>query len=269
MYQTLVLCICSINKLWFSFGSRRPYSRFGTWSDLHLRKLIVDVMLARCWWAVSHGHDEVLPITCFTSLNVLHLRLRRLSSSFSTDISFHVPKCLYPISPPNVFTMPEPQDAPPSYDQATHTGSSKTSTSQPTHLNIPHNGIPADRRRSMEDELRPLPKGWIRQFDKDQNHQFFVDTSKDPPHSIWHHPYDDDEYLSTLTSEERERIQEEEHSRRRPLTPSTVDEDHDEHQGSPIFDRTQASFLHVLVSRDRPQLSQGRRRASGANSKTN
>lgn len=60
----------------------------------------------------------------------------------------------------------------------------------------------------MEDETRPLPKGWVRQFDSKQSHHFYVDTKTSPPRSIWHHPYDDDQYLSTLPSAERERIQE-------------------------------------------------------------
>lgn len=60
----------------------------------------------------------------------------------------------------------------------------------------------------MEDEGRPLPKGWVRQYDDQSHHQFFVDTASNPPRSIWHHPYDDEDYLSTQSSEERERIQE-------------------------------------------------------------
>lgn len=66
----------------------------------------------------------------------------------------------------------------------------------------------------MEDEQRPLPAGWVRQFDAKEQHQFYVDTRANPPRSIWHHPYDDDEYLGTLTSEEREQVQEEERRRR-------------------------------------------------------
>lgn len=58
----------------------------------------------------------------------------------------------------------------------------------------------------MEDEQRGLPKGWVRQYDDEHGHQFFVDTTKEPPRSIWHHPYDDDEYLDTLTPEERNNI---------------------------------------------------------------
>lgn len=87
-------------------------------------------------------------------------------------------------------------------------------------------------RRSMEDELRPLPPGWVRTFDPEHSHQFFVDTTKDPPRSVWVHPYDDDEYLSTLTSEERERIEEESMNRGHPpskediMAAHTDDEDH-------------------------------------------
>lgn len=61
----------------------------------------------------------------------------------------------------------------------------------------------------MEDEMRPLPEGWVRSFDPKTNHQFFVDTSKEPPRSIWHHPYDDDEYMGSLPEKERQRILEE------------------------------------------------------------
>jgi len=57
--------------------------------------------------------------------------------------------------------------------------------------------------------MRPLPEGWVRSFDAKTNHQFFVDTTKEPPRSIWHHPYDDDEYMSSLPEKERLRIREE------------------------------------------------------------
>lgn len=108
-----------------------------------------------------------------------------------------------------------PSEAPPSYESVAGSSSNAASSAQPqgsSHLEVPgpqRNGIPVDRRRSMEDELRPLPKNWVRTFDPDSSHQFFVDTSADPPRSIWHHPYDDDEYLRTLSSDERERIEEE------------------------------------------------------------
>jgi hypothetical protein len=57
----------------------------------------------------------------------------------------------------------------------------------------------------MEDEMRELPPGWVRSFDPDSQHQFFVNTKVDPPRSIWVHPYDDDEFLSTLSPEERKK----------------------------------------------------------------
>lgn len=59
----------------------------------------------------------------------------------------------------------------------------------------------------MEDEGRPLPQGWIRQYDPDNHHQYFVDTTHEPPRSIWHHPYDDDGYMSSLGPKERQKIQ--------------------------------------------------------------
>lgn len=90
--------------------------------------------------------------------------------------------------------MPTPEDAPPSYEKATGLAPPAT------------DDIPMSDRRSMEDERRALPKGWVRQYDDQHHHQFFVDTTKDPPRSIWHHPYDDEDYLSSLTPKEREQI---------------------------------------------------------------
>lgn len=80
-------------------------------------------------------------------------------------------------------------DAPPSYDES--------------NRHQERNGIPASSRRSMEDEQRPLPQGWMRQYDQESHHQFFVDTTKTPPRSIWSHPYDDEQYLSSISPEER------------------------------------------------------------------
>ncbi|KAF2244558.1 hypothetical protein BU26DRAFT_80862 [Trematosphaeria pertusa] len=97
-----------------------------------------------------------------------------------------------------------PDTAPPSYEAATGSASTPTrvSTDGPAEQTA-RNGIPPERRRSMEDENRPLPPGWIRQFDPVEGHQFFVDTKANPPRSIWVHPYDDPEYLSTLSPQER------------------------------------------------------------------
>ncbi|KAL8728677.1 MAG: hypothetical protein Q9166_005241 [cf. Caloplaca sp. 2 TL-2023] len=98
-------------------------------------------------------------------------------------------------------TIIEPDEPPPSYSAAT----APPATSN-TSLRV-RNGIPPSYRRSMEDEGRPLPSGWIRQYDPENHHQFFVDTNSDPPRSIWHHPYDDSEYLSSLSPAERQKIQ--------------------------------------------------------------
>ena len=58
----------------------------------------------------------------------------------------------------------------------------------------------------MEDEGRPLPGGWIRSYDQQNHHQFFVDTNVQPPRSIWSHPYDDEEYKNSLDPKVRQKI---------------------------------------------------------------
>jgi hypothetical protein len=95
----------------------------------------------------------------------------------------------------------------------------------------------------MEDESRPLPPGWVRQFDPTEGHQFFVDTKANPPRSIWTHPYDDEEFLKTLTPDERR-----EHARiKRSVTledlaaEDTDDEDH-HHAGNKTKSTTHADL---------------------------
>lgn len=68
-------------------------------------------------------------------------------------------------------------------------------------------------RKSMDDEYRELPEGWIRCFDKkyvpvhpsldkmlkplcSTNHHFYVDTKTE--RSTWLHPYDDPVYIQSL-----------------------------------------------------------------------
>ena len=97
------------------------------------------------------------------------------------------------------------EQPPPSYGEATASSSSNQS-SQPPPTTKARNGIDPLHRRSMEDEARPLPEGWIRQFDPQSSHQFFVDTKATPPRSIWQHPYDDLHYLESLDPKERTRI---------------------------------------------------------------
>ncbi|RYP77032.1 hypothetical protein DL771_001322 [Monosporascus sp. 5C6A] len=115
-----------------------------------------------------------------------------------------------------------PDSPPPSYQEATGGGattrpsaaapsssSSRNNRRQPRFRSGERNGIPPDRRRSIEDECRPLPEGWVRRFDPDTQHQFFVDTRADPPRSIWTHPLDDADYLASLSPAERARAEEE------------------------------------------------------------
>ncbi|KAK5114264.1 hypothetical protein LTR62_002515 [Meristemomyces frigidus] len=125
-----------------------------------------------------------------------------------------------------------PSDAPPSYTQATGKASATHRPADSSHLNVPgassssRHGIPMDRRRSMEDEHRPLPKGWVRSFDPQTEHQFFVDTTQDPPRSTWTHPYDDEQYLSTLSTDQRETIEQESLGRGRPPSKADIIADH-------------------------------------------
>lgn len=92
-------------------------------------------------------------------------------------------------------------DLPPAYEQAVHSPPSTSS-----HLPPEHNGISPRARRSMEDKLRPLPERSVHAYNPNTQHQFFIDTVSDHPRSTWNHPYDDKEYLSTLSPSERERI---------------------------------------------------------------
>ncbi|CAN9185389.1 unnamed protein product [Alternaria alternata] len=106
-------------------------------------------------------------------------------------------------------TSHPPNEPPPSYEAAIFDadpspGLHRVSTDGPA-ARTERNGIPPDRRRSMEDEMRELPPGWVRSFDPETSHQFFVDTKADPPRSIWTHPYDDEQFLNTLSPEERKK----------------------------------------------------------------
>lgn len=123
-------------------------------------------------------------------------------------------------------------DLPPSYEQVQGQSTGASNRTAASTLHVPGTAsVPRAARRSMEDEARDLPEGWVRQYDTKEHHQFFVDTRSKPPRSIWHHPYDDEQFLGTLSGEERERLQE---SHR---TPSAADlamditDDEDDHAG--------------------------------------
>ncbi|GAA5834188.1 hypothetical protein JCM11251_000566 [Rhodosporidiobolus azoricus] len=46
----------------------------------------------------------------------------------------------------------------------------------------------------MSHDDRPLPAGWIQQWNEQHNAPYWVDTNANPPRSIWCHPLDDPEY---------------------------------------------------------------------------
>ncbi|KAF2007754.1 hypothetical protein P154DRAFT_614214 [Amniculicola lignicola CBS 123094] len=124
----------------------------------------------------------------------------------------------------------QPPDAPPSYEHAISGAATPTRVStEISGERTDRNGIPMSRRRSMEDENRALPPGWVRQFDPQEQHQFFVDTNHDPPRSTWVHPYDDPNFLSTLSPEERRK-----HSRRlRTMTTDDIGAESSDDEAGP------------------------------------
>ncbi|KAL2173660.1 uncharacterized protein P884DRAFT_280807 [Thermothelomyces heterothallicus CBS 202.75] len=132
--------------------------------------------------------------------------------------------------------MTTPSDPPPSYEEAVRGGPEALPRQA-------RNGIPLRARRSMEDELRPLPHGWVRELDPETRHQFFVDTLASPPRSIWHHPYDDDTYLDSLPLPERDRIRATRSAaqRRRPSVADIVAEETDGDDGEPDYHSSPSS----------------------------
>ncbi|KAI5476881.1 hypothetical protein MNV49_007117 [Pseudohyphozyma bogoriensis] len=112
---------------------------------------------------------------------------------------------------------PEPDEPPPAYSR-TGAGAGADGggpgPSSSSHLAVPSVGrasseytseedgednvIPKSDRRSMEEESRELPEGWVREWDPNSKHIFYVDTRATPPRSSWVHPYDDPQYLNSL-----------------------------------------------------------------------
>ncbi|KAI0348506.1 hypothetical protein BDW22DRAFT_1350733 [Trametopsis cervina] len=41
-----------------------------------------------------------------------------------------------------------------------------------------------------------LPTGWVREYDQQHNHPYWVDTKAKPPRAIWTHPYEDEQFLN-------------------------------------------------------------------------
>uniref|UniRef100_A0A0K3C3I9 FGENESH: predicted gene_1.20 protein n=1 Tax=Rhodotorula toruloides TaxID=5286 RepID=A0A0K3C3I9_RHOTO len=46
-------------------------------------------------------------------------------------------------------------------------------------------------------DSRPLPDGWIQQFDHNHQRAYWVDTKTTPTRSIWTHPLDDPDYQAS------------------------------------------------------------------------
>jgi hypothetical protein len=78
-------------------------------------------------------------------------------------------------------TSQAPSEPPPTYEAATGSTSAPTpgihrvSTDGPGHR-TERNGITPEMRRSMEDESRELPPGWVRSFDPTEGHQCMSST---------------------------------------------------------------------------------------------
>lgn len=66
----------------------------------------------------------------------------------------------------------------------------------------PHSPAPAANtfsEKPKEDD-RPLPQGWVKQWDNNYNRYFYVDTRATPPRSIWVHPNDEHNPASSAPS---------------------------------------------------------------------
>jgi len=98
----------------------------------------------------------------------------------------------------------QPTEPPPSYDSATgpSTSTPAATQQQPPQQAQQHAQQPSEgnqqQERDIENEDRPLPPGWVPQFNAQYDRFFFVDTFAKPPKSIWTHPLDDQDWLSTV-----------------------------------------------------------------------
>ncbi|KAK0672362.1 hypothetical protein QBC41DRAFT_24390 [Cercophora samala] len=153
---------------------------------------------------------------CLLAYLVPSFRLWRESILISTPLSSLTSAIMSVSASPSISTKTERGSPPPTYSevlQSSRSSNNKTDsavsggTSTSTGVQQ-RNSIPLQARRSMEDELRPVPYGWVREYDPDGEHQFFVDTNYNPsPRSIWHHPHDDDEFVSSLDEAEKNTLQ--------------------------------------------------------------
>ncbi|KAG8899393.1 hypothetical protein FRC00_001486 [Tulasnella sp. 408] len=55
----------------------------------------------------------------------------------------------------------------------------------------PFNDVKAAPGSMPEQDNRPLPEGWTRQWDPNYKRYFFIDTKANPPRSTWDYPVND------------------------------------------------------------------------------
>lgn len=184
-------------------------------------------------------HISSTPLTtlhCNLNLNFNHTTFIKLST-YHTHLNDHRSSLPSPRQSTNQpATMATPSDPPPPYTPSANAAPQQSTNSNTLRVPNTRNGIPPQSRRSMEDEARPLPPGWARQYDAETHHQFFVDTAARPPRSIWCHPFDDETYLASLPADERARIQ----SLHRVPTPQDINAESsgdDEHEHVKPADR--------------------------------
>lgn len=131
------------------------------------------------------------------------IHLSSISSTQTLDkMSDNPPSYYNAMSHPQVaVTNPSGNTAPPSstagpvHDLSRQRSNASTASTVSDHDHLLP-GMTEDGRRSMDDEQRELPSGWVRCFDPKQEHHFYVDTAT--KRSTWVHPYDDPEYLQSL-----------------------------------------------------------------------
>lgn len=156
------------------------------------------------------------------------------------------------------FSVFEERDPPPSYSIAMSTPSPPPPDRRArfgSHLTVPEPdynspvdgmyGVPAGARRSMEDETRRLPTGWVRTYDPETHHQFYVDITKDPPRSIWTHPFDDDEYLASLSEKDKKRVDDESLHRGNSISSQHIIAAESDDEDSPVSATLPSSFAEL------------------------
>ncbi|KIO26814.1 hypothetical protein M407DRAFT_23882 [Tulasnella calospora MUT 4182] len=76
-------------------------------------------------------------------------------------------------------SSPNEKPAPPTYSESQALADS-ADVQHPTNVD----------ETEYQEDLRPLPLGWIRQWDSSAENYFYIDTTANPPLSTWEHPED-------------------------------------------------------------------------------